>query len=163
MGYWSNSFKKMREPKLVEPAFTESHPVNSPESNETDSTSQTEQRQPSTTPCESEQQELNSSVQQPEASTSPGDSESKSLEQLQLQKSYNTPSQNFLRSKIDLINADLVGLLKRRSGGLLSSEQEKQLTDLQAEKDELTSSFNLKKIVSSHFRNGPPYVGNMGK
>lgn len=160
-GFWSKAFKKMEEQKLVEPVAPEqhssTHQTNSSESNEIDSNCQTnsvEMPQETTVSLvDLESKKSNSSVQPQDASSSPADSElqeSNSSQQLQHLKSHSTPGQDSLRSKIDLANADLVGLLKRKSCGLLSSEQEKELTDLQAKKNEMMKS--LERLEKDRIR-----------
>lgn len=50
---------------------------------------------------------------------------------------YKTPVQTEIKSKIDLINSDLVGLLERERRKMLSTEQEAQLSRLKKEKSQL--------------------------
>lgn len=55
-----------------------------------------------------------------------------------------TPAQDKIKQDIDMLNSDLVGLLKRRSLGLLNDEQQKDLSRKQQQLNRLEMQLNIK-------------------
>lgn len=60
-----------------------------------------------------------------------------------VKENYKAPAQTELKSRLALINSDLVGLMERERRKLLSTEQEKELDQLKLEKK------NIEKKLSS--------------
>lgn len=59
-------------------------------------------------------------------------------------KHYEKPAQKSPRDALDILNGDMVGLYKRKSVGLLSSEQEKELRDKKKQKATLTKKLQTR-------------------
>ena len=76
--------------------------------------------------------------------------ESNAITNISSEAKFKTPSQDEIQSKIDILNADLVGLLTRQKNGLLTVEEERELNQKKKEKDQL--ELKLKLLVGSSKR-----------
>lgn len=62
---------------------------------------------------------------------------------------FEKPAQKSIRDSLEILNGDMVGLYKRKSAGLLSSEQEKELKDKEKQKVKLTKKLKKKSVKKS--------------
>lgn len=60
-------------------------------------------------------------------------------------KPYKTPAQDQLNKEISALNADLVGLLQRKTAGMLNEEQERDLKEKKNKLDELKKELKKKR------------------